>query len=195
MCADQPHEADAFSEPEDSAGETSFQEPADEDESAFVQATGEDEADIAVGAASRALDEEQIESAEPVQPLPPRASEEDVVSDVVAEAGATTPPTYAAEVDISVLKVYEGEVHDVIVELKSVEAEVRRLVEERDPKRKRKLSGTHRWHELEEDIIGWRFSGRFDETTLRRVQELIARRHYLFRHLHFLAGTRPVWNS
>jgi hypothetical protein len=85
--------------------------------------------------------------------------------------------------------------HRVAVELRRIESEVRALLEERDPKRKRKLSGTSRWQELEEDIMSWRFSGRFNEEALRRVQELIARRHYLFNRLRFLASTRPTWNT
>ena len=83
----------------------------------------------------------------------------------------------------------------VAIERRRVEGQVRKLLEERDPKRKRKLAGTHRWHELEEDILSWRFSGRFDETVLQRLSELIARRHFLSRHLKFLASTRPTWNS
>lgn len=85
--------------------------------------------------------------------------------------------------------------HRVAVELRRIESDVRAIIEERDPKRKRKLSGTHRWHELEDDILSWRFSGRFDEDTLRRVQELIGRRHYLFHRLRFLSSTRPAWNT
>ncbi|MGD2108028.1 MAG: hypothetical protein PVI86_01425 [Phycisphaerae bacterium] len=83
----------------------------------------------------------------------------------------------------------------IAVELKRIESEIRRLLENRDPRRKRKLGGTRRWLELEEDIIAWRHTGRFDEKTLTRLGELVARRHFLFRRLRFLTGTRPVWNS
>lgn len=85
--------------------------------------------------------------------------------------------------------------HAVGIELKRIEDEVRAILEERDPRRKRKLNGTSRWQELEDDLISWRFSGRFSEDALRRLSELIARRHHLFRHLRFLASTRPTWNS
>ena len=85
--------------------------------------------------------------------------------------------------------------HRVAVELKRIESEVRRLLEERDPRRKRKLGGTQRWLELEEDVLSWRFAGRFDESTLLQLRQLIARRHYLFRELRFLASTRPTWNT
>ena len=85
--------------------------------------------------------------------------------------------------------------HDVMVELKQIETEIRSALEDRDPKRKRKFAGTRRWLELEDDIISWRFSGRFDEEMLTLLQRLISRRHYLVRHLRFLSGTRPVWNS
>jgi hypothetical protein len=189
MDADQPNEPNDLT-----LSAASFQEP-DQHEPDFVQAAGEDEADIAVGAASRALDEAQIESPVPVPPLPPSEPDEDIGAAVAAVAAATTPPSHAAVPDITVLQDYEREVHDLLVEMKGIEENVRTLLAERDPQRKRKLSGTHRWHELEEDIISWRFTGRFDEASLRRLQELIGRHHYLFRHLRFLAATRPVWNS
>ncbi len=83
----------------------------------------------------------------------------------------------------------------IIVELKRVENEVRCLLEDKDPRRKRKLTGTRRWLELEEDLLAWRFSDRFDEPTIQHLLRLVARRHALFRRLRFLAGTRPTWNT
>ncbi len=90
---------------------------------------------------------------------------------------------------------HELSAQKVAAELKHLEDEVRQIIEERDAKRKRKFTGTSRWNELEDDLIAWRFGGRFDEDTLRNVQRLISRRHYLFRHLRFLATTRHGWNS
>ena len=81
------------------------------------------------------------------------------------------------------------------LELKRIESEVRELLGERDSRRKRKLSGSRRWRELEEDILGWRFTGRFNEAALARLHRLIVRRDYLFRRLRYLAGTRPTWNT
>ena len=81
------------------------------------------------------------------------------------------------------------------IELKHIEEHVRNLLEDRDTRRKRKLGGTRRWHELEEDIINWRHAGRIDRDTLNRLHEMVARRHHLFQRLRFLAGTRPTWNS
>ncbi|MBU0719590.1 MAG: hypothetical protein KJ749_15205 [Planctomycetes bacterium] len=89
----------------------------------------------------------------------------------------------------------ENSAHSIAVELKRIEIEVRELLEGRDVRRKRKLSGSRRWRELEDDIITWRYSGRFDEDTLARLRCMIARRDHLFTRLRFLAGTRPVWNS
>ncbi len=89
----------------------------------------------------------------------------------------------------------EMSAHKIVVELKRIETEVRQLLEGRDSKRKRKLGGTRRWQELTDDIITWRYAGRIDETTLRRLQDLVTRRHYLFQRLRFLAGTRPTWNT
>ena len=90
---------------------------------------------------------------------------------------------------------YEVSAHNVVVELKRVELEVRRLLEERDPRRKRKLSGTYRWRELEDEIRSWHYTGRFDEAALSRLSQLVNRRHHLFRRLRFLASTRPTWNT
>ncbi len=83
----------------------------------------------------------------------------------------------------------------IAVELKHIETEVRQRLDGRDTRRKRKLGGSRRWRELEEDIIAWRFSGKIDDPTLKRLHELIGRRHFLFNRLSFLAGTRPTWNS
>ncbi len=85
----------------------------------------------------------------------------------------------------------ETSAHRVIVALKRVEADVRELLQGRDPRRKRKLSGSRRWRELEEDLLAWKFSGRIDEDALRRLHRLILRRDHLFRRLRFLAGSRP----
>jgi len=80
-------------------------------------------------------------------------------------------------------------------ELRRIEEEIKRILEGRDPRRKRKFSGTRRWLELEEDILSWRYTDRFDEPALARLRCLVARRHHLFRRIRFLAGTRPTWNT
>lgn len=114
------------------------------------------------------------------------------VSDIPEESSAQStvarPPW---QVDLE----YEVSAHNVVVELKRLELEVRQLLEERDTRRKRKLSGTHRWYELEDDIRSWRYRGRFDEASLDRLSNLISRRHRLFRRLRFLSATRPTWNT
>lgn len=84
---------------------------------------------------------------------------------------------------------------EVALELKGIEKEVRSLLENGDTRRKRKLAGTRRWMELQEDIISWRYSGRMDETVLCRLHNLVQQRHYLFHQLRYYASTRPVWNS
>ncbi len=89
----------------------------------------------------------------------------------------------------------EPEIQHISSELRAIEAEVRSLFEGRDPKRKRKFAGTRRWLELEEDVIALKYSGRFSEESLVTVQRLAVRRHYLYRRLCFLCGTRPTWNS
>jgi len=149
--------------------------------------------------ASRSLEGPALELdadtlADSVAPAPGALSEDQGASDMVAVStdAAAAPIAHPEQTGD-----WENELsaHRVAVELRRIESEVRALLEERDPKRKRKLSGTSRWQELEEDIVSWRFSGRFNEDALRRVQELIARRHYLFNRLRFLASTRPTWNT
>lgn len=83
----------------------------------------------------------------------------------------------------------------IAVELKRVETEVREILEMRDPKRKRKLAGSRRWRELEEEMIGWSYSQRFDGASIARLRNLVARRNYLFDRLRFVTGTRSRWNS
>lgn len=90
---------------------------------------------------------------------------------------------------------HEFSAHKIAAELSRIEIEVRQLIEDCDPKRKRKFTGTRRWHELEEDLLSLRFTGRMDEDSLRRVFEHIARRHFLFGQLRFVASTRPIWNT
>ncbi len=89
----------------------------------------------------------------------------------------------------------ELSVSRIAVELKRIEKSVRTLLEARDPKRKRKLAGSHRWLELEEDVRNLKYSGRVDEENIRTLERLIRKRHHLFRRLKFLAATRPTWNT
>lgn len=111
-------------------------------------------------------------------------------------AGMRAAPDAGAAVDRSTINwSEETNAQRIGLELRRIEADIRAMLEQRDPKRKRKMAGTRRWHELEEDILSWRFTGRFEEETLRRLSELIARRHFLFARLRFLAFTRPAWNS
>ncbi len=100
-------------------------------------------------------------------------------------AAESKPPSYGKE----------GSAHQIIVELKRIESEVRSLLDGRDSKRKRKLAGTRRWLELEEDLLGWQHSGRIDASTVRRLQDLVLLRHHLFTRLRFIASTRPTWNT
>jgi hypothetical protein len=150
--------------------------------------------------ASRSLEDPALEpdadaQADSAVPAPPALSEDQGASDMAAvstDSAAAAPIAHPEQTGD-----WENELsaHRVAVELRRIESEVRALLEERDPKRKRKLSGTSHWQELEEEVVRWRFSGRFNEEALRRVQELIARRHYLFNRLRFLASTRPTWNT
>ncbi len=164
------------------------------------QAAVEDDDPSLLNHSSRALEASNTESSPNFQPEAPRAtvpvgSGEGGASDMgmgPTESSASSSAEHAEQTGD-----WENELsaHHVAVELRRIESKLRSMLEEGDTKRKRKLSGTARWHELEDDILSWRFSGRFDESTLQRLQELIGRRHYLFNRLRFLASTRPTWNS
>ena len=89
----------------------------------------------------------------------------------------------------------EVSAHALVVELKRVETEVRELLSDRDPRRKRKLAGTRRWYELEEDLTAAMYARRFDDEVMARLRMLVALRHRLFKRLRFVSGTRPTWNT
>ncbi|RME41493.1 MAG: hypothetical protein D6788_01105 [Planctomycetota bacterium] len=140
--------------------------------------------------------EPDAEATEGTAPTPsPKVSQPDDSSDAAAieEEPEDDPSQRPARVAQD--QAVRTEAHHVAVELKRIEKEVRRLLDGRDTRRKRKLAGSYRWTELEDDIIAWKYAGRFDEETLRRLHELVCRRNDLFRRLRFLAGTRPIWNS
>jgi len=154
------------------------------------------------GVAGRSLGPDAvIASQEPDEILPSSSPPAPVASDQLAVEDVTTlpdeplpdavEPSTAEPPDWDL----ETSTHRIVIELKRIESEVRTILENRDSRRKRKLGGSRRWLELEEDIITWRYSGRFDEPTLRHLQELVAKRNYLFRRLRFIAGTRPTWNT
>lgn len=135
---------------------------------------------------------------EPIAPRPPgdRPEREPRSYDDGDTAGMRAVPDSGAAVDRTAINwSTETNAQRIGLELRRIEADIRAVLEQRDPKRKRKMAGTRRWHELEEDILSWRFTGRFEEETLRRLSEMIARRHSLFARLRFLAFTRPAWNS
>lgn len=182
----------------------SDQLPAIEDayasEESADQDVGEDDLKL-LDPTSRALEKDAAPAGDTAESAPgsggavsAAAAEKDDTSDT--EAVATEPPTKDATAEPE-LPDWENEksAHKIIVELKRVESEVRRLLEGRDGRRKRKLAGTRRWRELEDDLIAWRHTRRIDELTIRSLHELITRRHYLFQRLRFVASTRPTSNS
>lgn len=148
-------------------------------------------------AAARALEADS--KADAALEETPSAASARVQQDEASDTGEVDTDEGAADQELAAPKeanwAAERSAHRLIVELKRIEGEVRDLLADRDPRRKRKLAGTRRWLELEEDLIAWRYSDRFDVETLRRLNELVARRHHLFRRLRFLAATRPTWNT
>ena len=117
-------------------------------------------------------------------------SDTDQVADEQKSSTAAPAPT-EAPADLA----RETSAHRIGIELKRIETEIRTILEGRDTKRKRRLTGTRQWQELEEDIRSWRCTRRFDAPTLDRLDRLITRRHHLFGHLRYVASTRPVWNT
>jgi hypothetical protein len=108
------------------------------------------------------------------------------ITDVVPEE-----PREEAEADWD----NEMSVKRISIELGRIEKQVRALLGDQDPKRKRKLAGTRRWLELEDDIRDLLHSGRLDNHVIRELHLLVIQRHRLFRRLNFLTGTRPTWNT
>jgi len=133
-----------------------------------------------------------------VRVTPPRAaavgeSQRSADGNAVRVPVSATPADFDQREDLRLG--HEVVAHRIAVELKRVEAEVRELLEESDSKRKRKLSGSRRWRELEEDLLAWRFAGRVEPKVLAKLRQLVARRNYLFDRLRFATGTRTRWNS
>ena len=89
----------------------------------------------------------------------------------------------------------QAETHALAVELTRIEKTVRERLEGVDPRRRRKLEGTRRWHELQEDMMALQHTSNMDEKVIREVLALCAKRHQLFQRLNFLVATRPTWNT
>ncbi len=195
MCADEFANGESPGDEETPPVEDAYQ--ADD---AAVPSTVEEDDPSLLDRGSRALEGAATASGGDIEVrdlsrLTPSGADSEVANDVAAGLNESSAAATAVHVEQTGDWEDELSAHRVAVELRRIESDVRAIIEERDPKRKRKLSGTYRWHELEDDIITWRFSGRFDEDTLRRLQELIGRRHCLFHRLRFLASTRPTWNT
>ena len=152
------------------------------------EVSGDDDADLLEGAA-RSLDGGQADG----EAAPTRQA---LVDDSEGDAEAVLDDqAEGSDGSSSERQTAEAMAHHVAMELKEIEQEVRALLEVGDPRRKRKLSGSRRWRELEEDIINWHHGGRINQDALARLQQLIARRHRLFHKLSYLAATRPTWNT
>jgi len=143
----------------------------------------------------RALDGADFEAAPEGADAPPSTTHSEaplLAAQVFAAADALVPPSARFRVGDWQ---HEFSGHKIAVELARIEADVRSILDERDPKRKRKFTGTRRWQELEEDIIGMKFTGRMGEDDLRELSRLVAQRHFLFTQLEFVASTRSTWNT
>lgn len=197
--ADQPKHSDPAPSTEESS--PSDDAPVTEDgytlEPSGEQEVAEDDPDL-LDPSTRSLETAQVDAEDDGAETPSAAAEVIETDDAGDADGipdepavAEVPPEPLADARLG----HDVVAHRIAVQLKHVEVEVRELLEGRDSKRKRKLSGTRRWHDLEEDIIAWRYSGRFDEASLIKLTGLVARRHYLFRSLRFAAGARPRWNT
>lgn len=151
-----------------------------------VRSLSEDEAgDINAGEVDDAR--HLASSAEDTVLLPDAEEDDERESDIAAVGARDTSTSQAWDRDWSPQR--------LAAELKHVEEEIRELLEGRDPKRKRKFTGTRRWLELQEDLIQLHYTEKYDQPTLARIQQLVRRRHSLFQQLRFLSGTRPTWNT
>lgn len=162
---------------------------ADEDDPALL--THALEPPLAVNGAADTADVASADMRQASRPVGDEdvAGDADTIDDEPEPMKASTEPAFEVWFD------RDTSSRRIAMELKRVELEVRELLEGRDNKRKRKLAGSRRWLELEEDIIAWRHTDRFEEAILDRLQRLIVRRHFLFNRLRFLAGTRRTWNT
>ncbi len=158
------------------------------------EAVGEDDLQL-LDPTTRSLDVVQEESAG--EPAPGELTTRSIETDDTSDTDSVVDDTKSTAEDkpTSINWSNERSAHRIAVELKHIETEVRRLLENRDTRRKRRLAGTRRWQELEDDIVSWRHSGRFDEPTLARIAELVAKRHYLFKRLLFVASARATWRA
>ncbi len=171
---------------------------ADEATQPVADESTEDLANRALTVNGEASAEPEAEA--PASTPPPRKRTNAAVSDDTSDvASIPDEPTDDPESATSQLRVgdwqAEMSAHRIAVELKRLETRIRELLADRDSRRKRKLAGTYRWHELEEDIIGWRAERRIDSATLDELHQLVCQRHFLFNQLRFAASTRPTWNS
>ena len=144
----------------------------------------------------RALDGAEFEAAPEGSDAPPSTAHSDEPL-AVAHAGFPAPDALVAPSARFRKGEWQHEYsgHKIAAEMARIETEIRKILDERDPKRKRKLISTRRWQELEEDVIAMKFSGRMNENTLRELTQLVMQRHFLFSHLRFVAATRPTWNT
>ncbi len=204
----QDPKADDPSQDEDLSGqESESSEPLPEIEDANImepvsEAQVEEDDPQLLDSASRSIesdldgvDQSEDVDIEAVEKRTREAANKDDTSDTDAVIDEAPPDAVTDQPSIKVALDRQQTARPLIVELKRIESDVRELLQGRDNKRKRKLGGTRRWLELEEDLVAWRFGNRFDEATLARLRELVRRRHHLFNHLQFIAGTRPTWNS
>lgn len=188
--AEQPDHAQA---PPDDANDVPVTQTSEDEPQAE---TPEDEPDEAV--AHPLIEESVLEAAdEPAAPEPavqPQATRV-VQADDVSDTGSIPDEPGGEAAAFTGDWQVEMSAHRITIELKRIETRVRELLSDRDSRRKRKLAGTFRWHELEEDIVAWRADRRMAPETLEELHRLVCRRHFLFCQLRFAAGTRPTWNS
>lgn len=197
--ADEPR--DAIEQGSD--GEMVPTEPAPDGEldhhNADATVDGSSEAEVSPETQTNAVHTENESSTKPETDTEARTDTDPADKDMGDAVGVTVSPNRAtSEASTRALPLdcdRELSAQRIAVELKRIETEVRKLLEDRDPKRKRRLGGSRRWSELEEDLIAVRFTGRIEEPTIATLRQLIDRRHYLFGRLRFLAMTRPTWNS
>lgn len=80
-------------------------------------------------------------------------------------------------------------------ELEALAVEARELMQLVPGRVKFDLHTTHGWHTLQEALTSERFTKSLSAEALLRLRTCAVRWISLYRHLLFVASTRPVWNS
>lgn len=81
------------------------------------------------------------------------------------------------------------------LELESLAAEAHELLQAARGRRRFDLHTRGGWLELQQSLLTERFSKHMPDESLTRLSTMCTRWLHRYRHLVYVASTRPVWNS